>query len=143
MLRLLFRLVVLAVVVGIVALFYFTYSGSDTGSGAEGTVGTTGLPVHVDSAKRAGEEAKERFVQGAELAEKALSEAALTTKIRSKMALDDTIDASQINVDTSGTVVIVTGTVTTKAQRERILQLARETAGVTSVVDRVQVKAQK
>lgn len=141
MLRLLFRLVVLGVVVGIVVLVYYRYTGHDGGSGPGGTVGTSGLPIDSSTATRAGEEIKEVVAQGAGLAEKALSEAALTTKIRSKMALDDTIDASHINVDTSGTEVIVSGTVTTKAQRQRVLQLARETAGVTSVVDRVQVKA--
>ena len=71
---------------------------------------------------------------------KALAETRLTAKIKSKMALDDTIDSSGIDVDTTGTVVTVRGSVATKAQRERVLQLARETAGVTSVLDQVKVK---
>jgi osmotically-inducible protein OsmY len=71
---------------------------------------------------------------------KALAEARLTTKIKSKIALDDTIESSGIDVDTIGTVVTVTGSVATKAQHQRVVQLARETAGVTSVVDHVQVK---
>jgi hypothetical protein len=119
MLRLLFRLLVLAAIVGAVTVVYFHYKGSDVPVDAEA------LPKTV--------------AKGAGLAEKALAEAALTAKIRSKMALDDTIDASAINVDTSGTTVIVNGSVTTEKQRQRVLQLARETAGVTSVVDRVKV----
>jgi osmotically-inducible protein OsmY len=36
--------------------------------------------------------------------------------------------------------VTLTGTVDSSAQKARMLQLARETAGVTSVVDRLQVR---
>ena len=57
------------------------------------------------------------------------------------MALDDTIEASRVNVDTDGTVVTLRGTVVTSTQHQRVLQLARETAGVTSVVDRVELVA--
>jgi osmotically-inducible protein OsmY len=55
------------------------------------------------------------------------------------MALDDSIEVRRLNVDTNGTVVTVRGSVDTRAQRERALQLARETDGVTSVVDRIDV----
>ena len=55
------------------------------------------------------------------------------------MALDDTIEAVRIDVDTVGTTVTVTGIVETPAQKERVLQLAKETAGVTEVVDRVKI----
>jgi osmotically-inducible protein OsmY len=56
------------------------------------------------------------------------------------MALDDTVKALDVNVDTSGSTVTVTGVVDSAAQRERVLQLARETAGVTTVVDRLRVR---
>ena len=47
------------------------------------------------------------------------------------------LDSSRIDVNTSGTTVTVSGTVLTKAEHQRALQLARETAGVTDVVDRL------
>ena len=75
----------------------------------------------------------------AERAGEALGEARLTAKIRAKMALDDTIEARRLNVDTAGTVVTVRGSVASASQRQRVLQLARETEGVTSVVDRIVV----
>ena len=56
------------------------------------------------------------------------------------MALDDTVKALDVDVDTSGSTVTVTGMVDSAAQRERVLQLARETAGVTTVVDRLRVR---
>ena len=91
-------------------------------------------------ARKAGAEIAGRVAKGANLAEKALQEAKLTGKIKSKMALDDTIDASRINVDTSGTVVTLSGFATTGAHRQRALQLARETDGVTKVVDKIEIK---
>jgi osmotically-inducible protein OsmY len=51
------------------------------------------------------------------------------------MALDDTVPARTINVSTRDHVVTVSGHVRTEAERTRALQLARETAGVTRVVD--------
>lgn len=75
----------------------------------------------------------------ADRAKAALGEARLTAKIKAKMALDDTLDASRINIDTKGNVVTLLGSVPAASQRQRALQLARETEGVTSVVDRIEV----
>jgi hyperosmotically inducible protein len=72
--------------------------------------------------------------------EDAVSEGTLTMKIKSKMALDDSVKARTINVDTSGSVVTLTGTVETAAERERAVRLARETDGVTNVVDKLEVR---
>jgi hyperosmotically inducible protein len=66
-----------------------------------------------------------------------LHETALTAKIKAKMALDDVVKARAIDVTTQGTVVTLGGTVRSSAERERALALARETAGVTQVVDRL------
>jgi hyperosmotically inducible protein len=145
MLRFLLRLVVLAIVLGVVAAFFFGYRWDGTrAADGESATGATGSIIDADRAKRAGAEIADRVAAGAAAgatrAEKALAETRLTAKIKSKMALDDTIDSSRIEVDTTGTVVTVVGSVATKAQRERVLQLARETAGVTSVVDQVKVR---
>lgn len=134
MLKFLFRLVLLAVVVIAVA-FYFGFGRSID------VLPTSPPGGAVDSAKQTGAEIAGRVSDGAARAGKALSETTLTSKIRSKMLLDDTIDASHINVDTAGTIVTVSGWVGTKAEWQRVVQLARETAGVTSVVDQVKVKA--
>jgi osmotically-inducible protein OsmY len=58
------------------------------------------------------------------------------------MALDDMVKARTINVDTTGSVVTLTGTVASNQERERAVRLARETVGVTNVVDKLQVKQQ-
>ena len=69
-----------------------------------------------------------------------MSDSAVTAKIKSKMALDDRVNARAIDVDTSGSVVTLRGNVASKDQRDRALRLARETAGVAQVVDRLQIK---
>jgi hyperosmotically inducible protein len=56
------------------------------------------------------------------------------------MALDDTVKALNIDIDTKGTVVTLSGTVNSQAEHTKALQLARETEGVTSVIDRLNVK---
>ena len=72
--------------------------------------------------------------------ENAVSAAAVTSKIKAKMALDDVVNAGDINVDTEGSVVTLTGTVGSKAQQRRAIRIATETAGVTKVVNHLRVR---
>jgi osmotically-inducible protein OsmY len=69
-----------------------------------------------------------------------MAAAALTPKIKAKMALDDLVKASDINVDTEGSVVTLTGVVGSSQERRRALRIATETEGVTKVVDRLRVR---
>ena len=69
-----------------------------------------------------------------------MSDSALTAKIKSKMVLDDNVGARGINVDTSGAIVTLTGVVRSADERDRAVRLARETAGVTKVVDKLRVQ---
>ena len=144
MLRLVFRLVLLMVVVGVVAVFAFGYRWVSSPPAAVEPIGTSGETANetgnTERAREAGAEIAEKVVEGASRAGKALEEGRLTAKITSKMALDDTIDASDVNVDTVGTVVTLRGTVANRKQHQRVLQLARETAGVTSLVDQLSVR---
>lgn len=68
-----------------------------------------------------------------------VSEAAVTAKIKSKMALDDHVKARSINVDTSGSVATLTGVVASADERKRAVQLARDTEGITRVVDKLEI----
>ena len=68
-----------------------------------------------------------------------LGEAALTTKIKAKMALDDTLKSRTIDVSTEGSTVTVSGRVPSAAARDRALALARETNGVSVVVDHLEI----
>lgn len=59
--------------------------------------------------------------------------------IKAKMALDDSVKARAIDVTTTGSTVTLTGTVRSASERDRAVALARETAGVTAVVDRLEI----
>jgi len=67
------------------------------------------------------------------------SDAGITSAVKTKFAADDTVKASQINVDTSDKVVTLSGTVDTQAAKTRALELARETKGVVRVSDQLTV----
>jgi hyperosmotically inducible protein len=101
-------------------------------------VGTSG--VDVQRARERGAAIGERAATATQKVENAVGEAALTTKIKAKMALDDTVKARTIDVTTEGSTVTLSGTVGSEAERVRAVALARETAGVTRVVDHLQIR---
>jgi osmotically-inducible protein OsmY len=69
----------------------------------------------------------------------AVSNAALTTKVKTKFLADDDVSGLKIDVDSNNGVVTLTGTVPTAAEKALALKLAKETDGVKSVVDRLTV----
>ena len=104
-----------------------------------GEIGTTGREA-AETAREATADLGDRAATAAGQARNAVEDGALTAKIKSKMALDDTVEALEIDIDTVNGVVTLTGTVDTDAQEKRAIQLARETNGVTRVVDRLEVR---
>jgi hyperosmotically inducible protein len=142
MIRALLRVVLVLIIVAAVAAFFFGYRFADReSSGAsEGVTGTSGAQVDVDRARDAGAKVGETVAEGANQVQRATADAALTAKIKSKMALDDTIEARNIDVDTMNGAVTLTGYVRDAQGRDRALQLARETDGVVSVVDRLTIR---
>jgi osmotically-inducible protein OsmY len=69
------------------------------------------------------------------------TDAGVTTAVKAKMASDDTVKASEINVDTHNHVVTLNGTVGSQAVKERAVMIARNTKGVSNVVDDLAVGA--
>ena len=135
----LLRAVVLIVVVVAAGAYLMGWWTAQPRSGeAPAPVGTSG--VNTERAKQIGATVGERTAVAANEAKRALTDGQVTAKIKAKMALDDTVKALSVDVDTNGTTVTVSGTVETAAQRERVLQLARETEGVASVVDHLRVR---
>ena len=137
----LFRAFVLVVVLVATATFLLGWWGGNRVGSVDAprdTVGTSGS--NRERARQVGAEIGERTAAAADQARRGLNDAGITTKIKAKMALDDSVKALDINVDTQGTTVTVSGLVATAAQKARVLQLARETEGVKDVVDRVQVR---
>ena len=141
MIRTLFRLVVLVVLVVGLAAFFFGYRWGSPDEGPR-PAATSGQTHTIDAAKarEVGAEAGAAVAKGADEAQRAVANGTLTAKIKAKMALDDHVKAANINVDTRGSVVTLTGRVSNDEERRRAIQLARETDGVSSVIDELAVR---
>jgi hyperosmotically inducible periplasmic protein len=142
MVRGLIRLILVVVIVAAAGAFFLGYRWGDRDAPHEvdRPAATTGSgDIDTSRARETGAAIGEKVAEGANKAQRASASAALTAKIKSKMALDDHVDATAIDVDTNGSVVTLTGRVSSDTERSRALQLARETDGVTSVVDRLSV----
>jgi len=137
MVRALLRLILVFVIVIAAAAFFLGWWGGH-GRPADHPLGTAG---HIDSsrAQQVGAEVGAKTAQAANRASEILSDGALTAKIKSKMALDDSVHARTIDVSTTDHVVTVSGSVRSQAEHDRAVQLARETTGVTSVIDRLTI----
>ena len=135
------KLLLLVVLVAGVAAFFFGYRWGSTEDGPR-PAATSGETHTIDTAKarEVGAEAGAAVAKGADEAQRAVANGTLTAKIKAKMALDDHVKAANINVDTSGSVVTLSGRVGNDEERRRAVQLARETDGVTSVVDQLAVR---
>jgi hyperosmotically inducible periplasmic protein len=134
--RTLFTLIIVAVI-GVLAYNYWSGYGLTLRPS-----GPTGINAETarERAKTIVDKTAATVDKAATKLEQAVDAGSLTLKIKSKMALDDLVKARTINVDTTGSVVTLTGTVDSTQERERAVRLARETAGVTNVVDRLQIK---
>jgi hyperosmotically inducible protein len=97
-----------------------------------GATPTTGIddPLQ-DRAREAADKAKDAMPD--------LSDAGITTKVKSKFLGDTDVPGLKIDVDTKDGVVTLTGTVETAAEKQRAMELAKATDGVKSVVDRIKV----
>jgi hyperosmotically inducible protein len=134
MLRALVKLIFVVVLLVVAGSFLLGYRWDDVVAvvrPAAPVAGTTGTE---------GAELGEKVAAGAARVTTALDETRLTAKVKSKIGLDDTLDGIDVSVHTSGTTVTVEGRVSSAAQHDRVLQLVRETQGVTGVVDRIRVQ---
>lgn len=99
--------------------------------------------VDADKVSAAAGDVKTRAVEAAQRMDDTLADTALTTKIKAKIALDDTVKAADVSVHTKDAVVTVTGSVASPALKARVLALARETNGVKSVDDQIAIGVAK
>src|SRR4029453_13824159 len=144
MFRALLRLVLVVIGIEVPGAFFMGYRFGDhrNDTTSDRPVATTGTTPSIDTSKarETGAAIGEKVAEGANRAENALEDGALTAKIKSKMALDDSVKALDINVDSNAGVVTLRGTVNSQAEKTRALQLARETSGVKSVEDKLVIR---
>jgi hyperosmotically inducible periplasmic protein len=102
-------------------------------------VGTTGR-IDVDRARERGADVGEKAAEIAIDIQETVAEASVTSKVKAKMALDDVVRATAINVTTQGTTVTLTGNVRSEDERQRAVRLAQDTDGVSRVIDRLAIR---
>jgi hyperosmotically inducible protein len=130
----------LLLVVLLLLLAIATFNWWSHGTFSLSAVGNIQAPaIDTSKARERGAEIGEKAAEVAGKIQGSVAEAELTSKIKAKMALDDNVRALSIDVTTSGSTVTLTGKVRSTMDRDRALMLARETAGVSRVVDRMDV----
>jgi osmotically-inducible protein OsmY len=73
-------------------------------------------------------------------AEQVLSDAAMTTAIKTRIAKDESLGTlTDISVSTTDDMVALSGTVADEAERQRIAEIARQIAGDNKLVDALRV----
>ena len=70
----------------------------------------------------------------------AMTDTGITTNVKSKFMADDLVKASQIEVTTHNGVVTLTGNVDSADAKNKAIELARGTKGVTNVVDMISAR---
>ncbi len=132
-------IVILVAVAAVVLLGVWTGSSWRTDErDVTPTVGTSG--VDTQKAREIGADVAEKAAIATQQVKEESQDAAITTKIKAKMALDELVKARSINVTTERSTVTLTGSVGSAAEHDRAVALAREAAGVTNVVDRLVIR---
>lgn len=138
MFRGLIKVILVALVLVAGAFFLFGYwTGGSFQAAPAASPAETSRTIDVQAARERGAEIGAKAAQAAASVSESLEEGKLTAKIKAKMVLDDLVKARTINVTTTDTTVTLSGTVHSQNERERAVQLARETEGVTRVVDQL------
>ena len=134
----LMRRFLLLVVIGVAGVAAYNY-WSENHSRLKASAARSDADAAKRRATQLANQAAARATSAANSLNDTISDSALTAKIKSKMALDDHVEANAIHVATSGSVVTLSGTVASGDERERAVRLARETDGIPRVIDRLRV----
>src|SRR5262249_13516041 len=94
---------------------------------AEGAMGASGSTNPVSEA-------------AGKVAEK-VDDVAITSAVKAKLIGDSEVSARKIDVDTKDGVVTLKGTVSSEQEKDKALQIARNTRGVQRVEDQLTVRA--
>lgn len=69
-----------------------------------------------------------------------IDDATITTKVKAQIFNDDDVSASEVNVETFKGVVQLSGFVSSRADMDRAVEIARNVSGVKSVTNNMQLK---
>ncbi len=116
-----------------------------TKAGAEKVVDKTkaGTEKVVDKTKAGTEKVVDKTKEGLSKTGEVITDAWITTRVRSKFVGEDLLKDSNIDVDTADHVVTLRGTVMSAAGRARAVEQAKEVEGVKRVADFLMIGSKK
>ena len=95
------------------------------------------------SAQTATQEAKDKTKAAANQTGEVITDAAITSAVKTKLLGDPDVKGLNIDVDTANGVVTLTGIVHTAAERTEALRLARDTKGVKNVKNNLKLEPRR
>ena len=69
----------------------------------------------------------------------ALTDAKITTVLKTRLLMSEDVSAMDIEVDTTNNVVLLTGKVTSDTEHDLAMNMARNTEDVSKVIDKLEV----
>jgi hyperosmotically inducible protein len=93
-----------------------------------------------DDTKETAAKVKDASRKGADKTGEVVTDAAITTAVKTKFLADTKVPGLKIDVDTKDGVVTLTGTVKSAAEKAEAIRLANTTKGVKSVVDKLTIQ---
>ena len=91
----------------------------------------------VATAQTATQEAKDKTKAAADQTGEVITDAAITSAVKTKLLADKTVGGLKLDVDTKDGVVTLSGPVHSAAERNEAVRLARNTKGVKSVTNKL------
>jgi len=102
-----------------------------------------GAGTVADKTKEGASTVADKTKEGLSKTGEVITDAWITTRVKSKFIGEDLLKDSDISVDTNNHVVTLTGTVMSAAGRARAVEQAKEVEGVHQVVDRLTIGPKK
>lgn len=93
-----------------------------------------------DKTKEGTEKVADKTVEGVKKAGAEITDGFITTTIKTRFEGHEALRGSDIKVDTDHHVVMLTGTVVSRAAHAKALEIAKSTTGVDRVVDKLTIK---
>jgi osmotically-inducible protein OsmY len=92
-----------------------------------------------DRASEAGRDGVDRAREATADTQRVATDVSITAAVKGQLLADKMVSGLKIDVDTSNGVVTLNGTAKTRAEADQAARIARETMGVTSVVNNLRV----
>jgi|SRR5450759_4546640 hyperosmotically inducible protein len=96
-----------------------------------------------DKTKTAAKKTADATEQAAKTTVAVLTDAEITTAVKTKFLASSKVAGLKIDVDTSNHVVTLTGPVSSKAEKAEAIRLAKTTMGVKRVVSKLTIEPKK